>query len=172
MSFIAKPKVANPSLPRNELGLNRRDYEGSMSTLCAGCGHDSVTAAIVQACFELALPPRKGNRHALRVIRRHREDAPAGMPWRERFSQCIEAPRSLRLRAPHDDVADAQTDGRAIHAASRRLLPDALELGLNGAGWHRQELVDDALNGAALHRRALGGAVYIRCHSRPSRSVR
>ncbi len=58
MSFIAKPKVANPGLPRNALGLNRRDYEGSMSTLCAGCGHDSVTAAIVQACFELALPPQ------------------------------------------------------------------------------------------------------------------
>ncbi len=58
MSFIAKPKVANPGLPRNSLGLNRRDYEGSMSTLCAGCGHDSVTAAIVQACFELELPPQ------------------------------------------------------------------------------------------------------------------
>ena len=58
MSTQGKPKVANPGLPRNELGLNRRDYEGSMSTLCAGCGHDSVTAAIVQACFELALPPQ------------------------------------------------------------------------------------------------------------------
>ncbi len=58
MSFIAKPRVANPGLPRNELGLNRRDYEGSMSTLCAGCGHDSVTAAIVQACFELSMPPQ------------------------------------------------------------------------------------------------------------------
>ena len=58
MSFIAKPKVANPSLPANKLGLNRRDYEGSMSTLCAGCGHDSVTAAIVQAAYELALPPQ------------------------------------------------------------------------------------------------------------------
>ena len=58
MSFMLKPKVANPGLPRNDLGLNRRDYEGSMSTLCAGCGHDSVTAAIVQACFELALPPQ------------------------------------------------------------------------------------------------------------------
>ena len=29
-----------------------------MSTLCAGCGHDSVTAAIVQACFELSMPPQ------------------------------------------------------------------------------------------------------------------
>ncbi len=58
MSFIAKPTVANPGLLRNDLGLNRRDYEGSMSTLCAGCGHDSVTAAIVQACFELSMPPQ------------------------------------------------------------------------------------------------------------------
>ena len=46
MTYIAKPKFHHPNLPRNELGLTRRDYEGSMSTLCAGCGHDSVTAAM------------------------------------------------------------------------------------------------------------------------------
>jgi 2-oxoglutarate ferredoxin oxidoreductase subunit beta len=57
MTSIAKPPVRHPSLPTNALGLTRRDYEGAMSTLCAGCGHDSVTAAIVQACFELDLPP-------------------------------------------------------------------------------------------------------------------
>jgi len=57
MSFIAKPKVAHPGLPRNALGLTRRDYEGSMSTLCAGCGHDSVTAAITEAVWELAIRP-------------------------------------------------------------------------------------------------------------------
>src|SRR5215510_14522076 len=57
MSFIVKPKVAHPSLPRNELGLTRRDYEGGMSTLCAGCGHDSVTAAIVEGVWELSLKP-------------------------------------------------------------------------------------------------------------------
>ena len=34
-----------------------RDYEGAMSTLCAGCGHDSVTAAIIRAVWELALQP-------------------------------------------------------------------------------------------------------------------
>ena len=50
MSML-KPKVAHPSLPRNALGLTRRDYEGGMSTLCAGCGHDSITAAIVEACW-------------------------------------------------------------------------------------------------------------------------
>jgi 2-oxoglutarate ferredoxin oxidoreductase subunit beta len=58
MSYIRKPAVRNPGLAANALGLTRRDYEGAMSTLCAGCGHDSVTAAVVQACFELALPPQ------------------------------------------------------------------------------------------------------------------
>ncbi len=58
MTYIAKPAVSHPSLALNALGLNRRAYEGSMSTLCAGCGHDSVTAAIVQACHELSLPPQ------------------------------------------------------------------------------------------------------------------
>ncbi|MGH7678344.1 MAG: thiamine pyrophosphate-dependent enzyme, partial [Gemmatimonadaceae bacterium] len=58
MTSIQKPPVRHPSLQQNALGLTKRDYEGAMSTLCAGCGHDSVTAAIVQACFELALPPQ------------------------------------------------------------------------------------------------------------------
>ncbi len=57
MTFVAKPLVHHPQLPVNEIGLTRRDYEGLVSTLCAGCGHDSVSAAIVQACAELSLPP-------------------------------------------------------------------------------------------------------------------
>ena len=36
MTFLAKPKVRHPSLPKNSLGLTRRDYEGSMSTLAGG----------------------------------------------------------------------------------------------------------------------------------------
>src|SRR5687768_16844070 len=59
MTSIPKPAVRHPGLPRNALGLTTRDYEGGMSTLCAGCGHDSITAAIVQACWELALPPHR-----------------------------------------------------------------------------------------------------------------
>jgi 2-oxoglutarate ferredoxin oxidoreductase subunit beta len=59
MTYIAKPKVRHPSLPINNLGLTSRDYEGVMSTLCAGCGHDSITAAIVQAVFELSIPPHR-----------------------------------------------------------------------------------------------------------------
>lgn len=57
MSYITKPKVTHPGLPKNELGLSVRDYEGSMSTLCAGCGHDSITASIIQSYFELNIPP-------------------------------------------------------------------------------------------------------------------
>src|SRR6185369_10637598 len=57
MTSIAKPKIVHPGLKRNALGLTTRDYEGSMSTLCAGCGHDSITAAIVQAFFELDIAP-------------------------------------------------------------------------------------------------------------------
>ena len=59
MTFVAKPKTHHPKLPRNELGLTRRDYEGAVSTLCAGCGHDSVSAAIVQAAHELSIPAHR-----------------------------------------------------------------------------------------------------------------
>ncbi len=57
MSSIKKPPVTHPSARTNALGLKLRDYEGTMSTLCAGCGHDSVTAALIQAAWELAIPP-------------------------------------------------------------------------------------------------------------------
>jgi 2-oxoglutarate ferredoxin oxidoreductase subunit beta len=57
VTYIAKPKVHHPSLQKNAIGLTRRDYEGSMSTLCAGCGHDSVTAALIQTFYELSVPP-------------------------------------------------------------------------------------------------------------------
>lgn len=59
MSYIPKPRVQHPGLPKNELGYTARDYEGALSTLCAGCGHDSVTSAIIHACFELAIQPHE-----------------------------------------------------------------------------------------------------------------
>ena len=42
MTYLAKPKLHHPSLDKNALGFTRRDYEGAISTLCAGCGHDSI----------------------------------------------------------------------------------------------------------------------------------
>ena len=58
MTFMLKPKVKHPDLPKNALGLTRRDYEGANSTLCAGCGHDSITAAVVEACWASAIAPQ------------------------------------------------------------------------------------------------------------------
>ena len=57
MPSITKPRIPLLPLARNELGLTLQDYQGGMSTLCAGCGHDSITAALIQAFFELSLPP-------------------------------------------------------------------------------------------------------------------
>ena len=59
MTYLAKPKFHHPGLPKNALGYTHRDYEGSISTLCAGCGHDSITAAIIEACFELSVEPHR-----------------------------------------------------------------------------------------------------------------
>ena len=59
MTYLAKPKFHHPELPKNTLGYTQRDYEGKISTLCAGCGHDSITASIIEACFELAIEPHR-----------------------------------------------------------------------------------------------------------------
>ena len=59
MTYLAKPKLHHPTLPANKLGFTRRDYEGKISTLCAGCGHDSISAALVQACWELNIEPHR-----------------------------------------------------------------------------------------------------------------
>src|SRR5881409_2164931 len=59
MTYITKPQLHHPGLPKNGLGYTHRDYEGSVSTLCAGCGHDSISSAIIQACFELSVPPHR-----------------------------------------------------------------------------------------------------------------
>ena len=59
MTYLAKPKLHHPGLPKNALGYTRRDYEGAISTLCAGCGHDSISAAIIQAFYELDIAPHR-----------------------------------------------------------------------------------------------------------------
>ncbi|MDP3620156.1 MAG: 2-oxoacid:ferredoxin oxidoreductase subunit beta [Ramlibacter sp.] len=59
MTYITKPRLHHPSLETNKVGYTRRDYEGKISTLCAGCGHDSISAAIIQACWELDVQPHR-----------------------------------------------------------------------------------------------------------------
>ncbi len=59
MTYITKPKLHHPTLQKNKVGYTRRDYEGKVSTLCAGCGHDSISAAIIQAAWELDIQPHR-----------------------------------------------------------------------------------------------------------------
>ena len=51
------PSFRHPDLPVNDLGYTRAAYEGSISTLCAGCGHDSISGSIVKAVHELSIAP-------------------------------------------------------------------------------------------------------------------
>ena len=44
------------ALKKNLLGVTQNSYVGAPSSLCAGCGHDSITAAIIAACFESSIP--------------------------------------------------------------------------------------------------------------------
>lgn len=58
MSYY-KPEFSHPLLAPNKVGYRKKDYEGAISTLCAGCGHDSISSAIVQACYEIDLEPHR-----------------------------------------------------------------------------------------------------------------
>ncbi len=59
MTYIKKPKFRHPDIAINDLGYTKDQYEGGMSTLCAGCGHDSISSSIVQACHEMSIPPHR-----------------------------------------------------------------------------------------------------------------
>jgi len=43
----------------NALGLTRANYRGLRSTLCPGCGHNTISAQIIRACFEMSIPPER-----------------------------------------------------------------------------------------------------------------
>jgi 2-oxoglutarate ferredoxin oxidoreductase subunit beta len=50
-----------PAAPKqvNRLGLTLADYKGADSTLCAGCGHDAITAQIIKAFYEYGVEPHR-----------------------------------------------------------------------------------------------------------------
>jgi len=58
MTYL-RPNFRHPEAPVNEIGYTRKQYEGALSTLCAGCGHDSISTAIIQAVFEMSIEPHK-----------------------------------------------------------------------------------------------------------------
>ena len=51
-----------PSLARkkiNRIGLDTKEYRGSKTTLCAGCGHNAISERIISACFEMGVQPER-----------------------------------------------------------------------------------------------------------------
>ena len=44
---------------KNAVGLEKADYKGKKSTLCPGCGHDSISAQIISVCYDLSIPPTR-----------------------------------------------------------------------------------------------------------------
>ena len=51
----ALPRSANVNL----VGLERADYKGLPSTLCQGCGHNSISSQIIAACYEMSVEPER-----------------------------------------------------------------------------------------------------------------
>lgn len=51
--------VVAGSQPLNLAGLSRQEYKGANSTLCQGCGHNSIAAQIIAACYEMNIVPEK-----------------------------------------------------------------------------------------------------------------
>jgi 2-oxoglutarate ferredoxin oxidoreductase subunit beta len=44
---------------QNRIGLTVLDYRGGKTTLCAGCGHNAISERILEACFDLGIPPER-----------------------------------------------------------------------------------------------------------------
>ena len=62
MSTPTNPGTGTPSPAApttNRLGLTKADYKGAPSTLCVGCGHDSITNHIITSFYELGINPHE-----------------------------------------------------------------------------------------------------------------
>jgi 2-oxoglutarate/2-oxoacid ferredoxin oxidoreductase subunit beta len=49
--------IQEPPIKVNLHGLTRDDYKGRPSTLCKGCGHDSISQRIISVAYEMGLDP-------------------------------------------------------------------------------------------------------------------
>jgi len=57
MTTEVKPANGKPNI--NRIGLTQQEYRGGESTLCQGCGHNSITSQIIAAAYDLSLPPNR-----------------------------------------------------------------------------------------------------------------
>ncbi len=51
--------MASPIAKENDIGLSKSDYGGQPSTLCKGCGHNSIANQIIQVAFDLNIRPHE-----------------------------------------------------------------------------------------------------------------
>jgi 2-oxoglutarate ferredoxin oxidoreductase subunit beta len=58
MATPATPGAA-PGPRTNRLGLSVLEYKGLKTTLCAGCGHNAISERILEAFFDLGVPPER-----------------------------------------------------------------------------------------------------------------
>ncbi len=56
MSETAAPA---PAAKTNRVGLGLLDYKGAKTTLCAGCGHNAVSERLLEAYFDMGVPPER-----------------------------------------------------------------------------------------------------------------
>src|SRR3974390_619048 len=48
-----------PAPKTNRIGLQVLDYRGSKTTLCAGCGHNTISERIIEAFYEMGIAPER-----------------------------------------------------------------------------------------------------------------
>src|SRR5260370_8093534 len=55
----ATPDKPAPAPKTNRIGLAVLDYRGGKTTLCAGCGHNAISERIIDAMYEMGVPPER-----------------------------------------------------------------------------------------------------------------
>ncbi|MCB9639556.1 MAG: 2-oxoacid:ferredoxin oxidoreductase subunit beta [Myxococcales bacterium] len=109
MSDVTNTKAAKT----NNIGLEKNDYKGLPSTLCKGCGHDSVSARIINVAYDMGLPP-------------HRTIKISGIGCSSK-SPAYFLGRSHSFNALHGRMPSVATGAMAAHR-------DLLTIGISGDG--------------------------------------
>lgn len=110
---MATTPTGTPPPKTNRIGLTVLDYRGGKTTLCAGCGHNAISERIIDAMYEMGVPPE-------RVIK------PSGIGCSSK-SPAYFMSRSHSFNAVHGRMPSVAT-GAVL--ANRRLIA----LGLSGDG--------------------------------------
>ena len=56
---MATTPTSTPGPKTNRIGLTVLDYRGGKTTLCAGCGHNAISERIIDAMYEMGVPPER-----------------------------------------------------------------------------------------------------------------